>query len=283
MSNPTKHERPAPGEHGHLTTADRDACQTCNPPKEVLTSNRRTVPTFEGRLYTPDGNYFGNWVRRAEVDALLDETERLRAALLKAKRSHYYCEDSWYSCPQAEDGCADDRRRGKPCDCGADTFNAEVDRVLSGDSPPAVETSAKRIGYAERYSGAEIHRGLTVDNHKHLRELQYVLAKDYAEVYRCYEAWVSEAQRRQETIAAMERSRSPEETPRDPAKIDCGNPVMVNAEWYGSCTLLSGHDGECKRSTKSSMGLGKVAAETTVAAEPVRRPEYLPNLPTTGE
>ena len=45
------------------------------------TSNRKTVPTFEGRVYTPDGNYSGNWVRRAEVDALFDEIERLRMAL----------------------------------------------------------------------------------------------------------------------------------------------------------------------------------------------------------
>jgi len=64
------------------------------------------------------------------------EIERLRAALLKAKRSHYDCEDPWYQCPQHEEGCADDRRRGGPCDCGADEFNAWIDSVLSGASVP---------------------------------------------------------------------------------------------------------------------------------------------------
>jgi hypothetical protein len=45
------------------------------------TSNRKTVPDFFGRLYPDDlhnGSFLGTWVRRAEVDALLDEIERLR-------------------------------------------------------------------------------------------------------------------------------------------------------------------------------------------------------------
>ena len=32
--------------------------------------------------------------------------------------SHYYCEDSWYSCPLSEEGCADDSKSG--CCCGAE-------------------------------------------------------------------------------------------------------------------------------------------------------------------
>jgi len=52
-----------------------------------------------------------------------------RLALL-AKRYHTYCEDDWYSCPKAEDGCADDRR-GPECDCGADEHNAEVDALMA--------------------------------------------------------------------------------------------------------------------------------------------------------
>lgn len=72
-----------------------------------------------------------SYVEGALIHDLWAEVERLRAALLKTKRSHYYCEDSWYSCPQSEDGCADDRRRGNKCDCGADAFNAEIDSLLS--------------------------------------------------------------------------------------------------------------------------------------------------------
>jgi hypothetical protein len=29
-----------------------------------------------------------------------------------AKRDHTYCEDSWYSCPKAEGGCANDNYAG---------------------------------------------------------------------------------------------------------------------------------------------------------------------------
>lgn len=53
--------------------------------------------------------------------------ERLAAL---AKRSHYYCEDGWYSCPKAEDGCANESR-GPECDCGADEHNAEVDALMA--------------------------------------------------------------------------------------------------------------------------------------------------------
>ena len=31
---------------------------------------------------------------------------------------HYYCEDSWYSCPLAEGGCADDQQEAGKCNCG---------------------------------------------------------------------------------------------------------------------------------------------------------------------
>lgn len=41
------------------------------------------------------------------------------------------------------------------------------------------------------------------------------------------------------------------ETERKPDRVDCGNPVMVNAEWYGPCTLPSGHGGDCKRTQKA--------------------------------
>jgi len=47
-----------------------------------------------------------------------------------AKRGHTYCEDGWYSCPKAEDGCADENR-GPECDCGADEHNAEVDALMT--------------------------------------------------------------------------------------------------------------------------------------------------------
>lgn len=46
------------------------------------------------------------------------------------KESHYYCEDSWYSCPLAEDGCADDRKPKDKCDCGAEGQRKRVDAII---------------------------------------------------------------------------------------------------------------------------------------------------------
>lgn len=48
-----------------------------------------------------------------------------------AKRKHYYCEDSWYSCPKDPEGCANSELPEDECDCGADKHNAEVDRAMS--------------------------------------------------------------------------------------------------------------------------------------------------------
>ena len=53
---------------------------------EPQTSNPnygRKVPDYFGRLYTDDQpqGYAGTWVRRAEVDALLDEIATLRRRL----------------------------------------------------------------------------------------------------------------------------------------------------------------------------------------------------------
>ncbi len=46
------------------------------------------------------------------------------------KQSHNYCEDTWYSCPKHEEGCANDGW-GKDCNCGADDHNAEIDALCN--------------------------------------------------------------------------------------------------------------------------------------------------------
>lgn len=47
-----------------------------------------------------------------------------------AKRTHYYCEDAWYSCPLAEDGCSDDSYPKNKCNCGADEHNRKVEELF---------------------------------------------------------------------------------------------------------------------------------------------------------
>lgn len=45
------------------------------------------------------------------------------------KKEHYECdEDSWYSCPKSEHGCANESKHD--CNCGADDMNREIENVL---------------------------------------------------------------------------------------------------------------------------------------------------------
>jgi hypothetical protein len=51
-------------------------------------------------------------------------------ALKNNRRTHHYCEDTWYSCPKHEDGCANDSE-GDECNCGADEANAGIDQAIA--------------------------------------------------------------------------------------------------------------------------------------------------------
>jgi hypothetical protein len=51
-------------------------------------------------------------------------------ALENNRRTHYYCEDIWYSCPKHEDGCANEAE-GDECNCGADKANQEIDNAIT--------------------------------------------------------------------------------------------------------------------------------------------------------
>ncbi len=45
------------------------------------------------------------------------------------KPTHYYCDDTWYSCPKHEEGCAN-ADVGEECNCGADRQIAEFDKAI---------------------------------------------------------------------------------------------------------------------------------------------------------
>lgn len=47
----------------------------------------------------------------------------LGEALELATRSHYECDDCFYSCSTI---CCDDSRRDRECDCGADAINKRI-------------------------------------------------------------------------------------------------------------------------------------------------------------
>jgi hypothetical protein len=57
---------------------------------------------------------------------LLEAIEKLKPLTIKF---HYYCEDCWYSCPLAEDGCCDDLVNKDKCNCGADEHNKKVEEI----------------------------------------------------------------------------------------------------------------------------------------------------------
>ena len=60
------------------------------------------------------------------------EREKLIGVLEKyGHRKHYYCEDCWYSCPKAEDGCCNDLIDKNKCNCGADEINVAIDAALA--------------------------------------------------------------------------------------------------------------------------------------------------------
>ena len=51
-------------------------------------------------------------------------------ALENNKQTHYYCDNTWYSCPKHEDGCANEFESDE-CNCGADKINAEFDKAIA--------------------------------------------------------------------------------------------------------------------------------------------------------
>jgi hypothetical protein len=59
------------------------------------------------------------------LTAARDLTAWRAEAMRLGRIEHYYCEDSWYSCPQAEGGCSDEAW-GTECTCGADSHNAAL-------------------------------------------------------------------------------------------------------------------------------------------------------------
>jgi hypothetical protein len=67
---------------------------------------------------------------KQEVDRKSEIIIGLAKGIEGLRRGHYYCEDSWYSCPKADGGCANESE-GEDCNCGADKINAIIDSLLS--------------------------------------------------------------------------------------------------------------------------------------------------------
>lgn len=92
----------------------------------VYVSCTRKSCKLAGRVFATRALAIAAWNRRA-ADPV---TAQLAEALRDARCPHYYCEDTWYSCPLAEDGCSNDSA-GHECDCGADRINGIIDAALA--------------------------------------------------------------------------------------------------------------------------------------------------------
>lgn len=78
-------------------------------------------------------------------------------ALENNRWTHYYCEDTWYSCPKHEEGCANDSE-GDECNCGADKANAEIEA--------AIASLRQAIDQAEKQEPVGWLHWLTVDGER---------------------------------------------------------------------------------------------------------------------
>lgn len=71
-----------------------------------------------------------------------DDLIRQRARELTG--GHYYCDDCWYSCPLAEDGCCNEAYAKDECTCG---YDKRVDHI---------EAALRQIQAVERERCAQI-------------------------------------------------------------------------------------------------------------------------------
>lgn len=69
----------------------------------------------------------------AEPSGASGGSQRVALELLldMARREHYHSHNFWYSCPLAEDGCANDNYEKDECSCGALAHNARVDEIAA--------------------------------------------------------------------------------------------------------------------------------------------------------
>jgi hypothetical protein len=97
-------------------------CGTCGYP---LTPEERTsLIERDGVMVKPES------MTKDEAISTERALDLALEALENNRRTHYYCEDTWYSCPKHEDGCANEAE-GDECNCGADKANQEIDKAIT--------------------------------------------------------------------------------------------------------------------------------------------------------
>jgi hypothetical protein len=85
-------------------------------------------------------------------------------ALENNKRKHYYCEDTWYSCPQEEGGCANDYA-GDECNCGADEANREIDAAITALRQALEQPADEPVAWGMENDSGQVYDCITPEEH----------------------------------------------------------------------------------------------------------------------
>jgi hypothetical protein len=64
------------------------------------------------------------------MDMKLIYLYKIKDFLKNSEKAHNYCEETWYSCPKSDEGCANDEE-GENCNCGAEKYNMQLVSILS--------------------------------------------------------------------------------------------------------------------------------------------------------
>ena len=70
-------------------------------------------------------------------------------ALENNRQTHNYCEDTWYSCPKHEEGCANESE-GDECNCGADEANAEIDNAITATKELLAQPEQEPVAWYDK-------------------------------------------------------------------------------------------------------------------------------------
>lgn len=113
-----------------------------------MTENRKRVPDFFGRLYPDDlqrGSFLGTWVRRAEVDELLDEIQQLRSTLSLAEEGlANYAQE-----------IASLRNDLTACQLERDGLKHDIERLMATASTEVTESNRLQVALSDLHAQVE--------------------------------------------------------------------------------------------------------------------------------
>jgi len=89
---------------------------------------------------------------------MIEVLKQALEALDNNRQTHYYCEDTWYSCPKHEQGCANDSERDE-CNCGADEANIEIDAATTALRQAIAELESQEPVVTKNEKGLTLHIG----------------------------------------------------------------------------------------------------------------------------